>query len=352
MLKDKKLEYENEWNDNKENFLENEKKKEDEEISTTTADNENKSQAAEVITLLKNIELFIKKKNYHYFNNSSPSNYDKGLLENLMKDDEKSSSENDLEENCSEVFKKYLILTKENLLELERQWDDEIFEDIRNFIILIDNPQEYNYFSTSFVIYKHEDKNEKFNSWLKNENILKKMNLDKCLKNDIPKEKDVFKEILNFDFKCQKTLESHLKNIEEMKESLNNLNKINLAQNKGNFDKITEKTSLMTDKNLFPQALNDKYEGNFINNIEKNHENDTQTIILNESMQKNKKTYSTPIKNSNIIDENKPKFEKNHNLEERIVSRSKNYIYYYFFLIINSKKIRKVHKFQMKTLKK
>ena len=61
-LKDKKLELEKEWLDNKENVTETDKKNEDEEISTTTADNENKSQsAAEVLSVIKNIDLFIKK---------------------------------------------------------------------------------------------------------------------------------------------------------------------------------------------------------------------------------------------------------------------------------------------------
>ena len=321
MLKDKKLEYESEWNENKENIIENEKKHEDEEISTTTADNENKSQAAEVVTLLKNIELFIKKKNYYHVNNP-PTNT--GLLENMMKDDEKATSSDNDANDENEILKHVIILTKEDLLEFEKQWDEEIFEDIRDLIYLIDSYQEYNYFSTSFMIYKHEDKSEKFNNWLRNENdILKKMNIDKNLKTENFKEKDVLKEILNFDTKSQRLLENHLRKIEEMKESLNNLS-LNLINDKENFDIIKENNNLVTtfEKNS-PLILSSKQEDNkqIYDKIPEN----TSKInnFSNESQKFNKPNGSNPIKTINNMEENKTRFEKTQHLEERLVSRSK-----------------------------
>lgn len=307
-LKDKKLELEKEWLDNKENVTETDKKNEDEEISTTTADNENKSQsAAEVLSVIKNIDLFIKK--------SFPKTTAKCSLDRLFNDEEKNSTDKETEGNEREIWKKVIILTKEDLLELEKKFDEEILEEIRNFLLMIDSPQEYNCFATSLIVCKYNEKVEKFDDWLQEENVLNCVNLEKELKNE---KNDVFKEILNFDVKYQRILESHLKKIEEMKESLNNLN-LNLDKERGNFEKFNEKSSLITDNNLedyFPQAPSEKYIDESLMNEEKNDKN-------KEENKNDQRPQSSPLRVANE-EKNKGKIERNSpNFEERIVLRSK-----------------------------
>lgn len=202
--------YESEWIDNKENFADFDKKN-DEEISTTTADNENKSQAAEP-TILKNIELFIKKKE-SYMNFNIPQ--DKPGIEEIFQ----TKDDGLIEEN-----KEYIILTMEELNVLEKKWDEEIFGDLFNFLKFLENPLEYSYFTTTFVIFKNNEKSQKIDDWLqKEENLIKKLGLQNKVAHEKYKERDFFKEILNFDSNYKKILDSHIKQIEKIKENLNKI---------------------------------------------------------------------------------------------------------------------------------
>ena len=228
--------------------------------------------------MIKNIDVFIKKKNYPL----SSSNFQ---LECLFNDDEKNTSES--ENDKFEFLKNPAIFKNDEFLELEKNWDEEIHEEIRKILILVEKKQEYDYFNNDFIVYKKGKNNEKIQKWLKNENVLEMLDLTKTQKN---KENDVFKEILNFDGKYQRVLENHLRKIEEMKESLNNF-----TQEKENLEKLKEKSELKNE-NYGEAALK----------IEKNDEN-------NQNVKKNAVNE----------EKNKSKIEKTPILEERVVLRSK-----------------------------
>ena len=172
---------------------------------------------------------------------------------------------------------------------MEKSWDEEIMEEIKKILILVEKQQEYDHFGNNFVVYKKGKKNEKIQKWLKNENVLKMLDLK--TENQKNKENDVFKEILNFDEKYQRVLENHLRKIEEMKENLNNF-----TQEKENLEELMEKSELK----------NENY-GDVALKIEKNDENKQNFDFL---FKKNE-------------EKNKPKIEKSPILEERVVLRSK-----------------------------
>lgn len=226
--------------------------------------------------MIKNIDVFIKKKNY-------PLPSTNFQLECLFDDDERTKCQTESDDQF-EVFLKKNSLTKEEFWELDKIWEDEIQEDIRKILILVEQQRkiEYEYFNNGVVLYKKGEKYEKIQNWLKNENVLKK--LDLTTKNEKNSENHVFKEIVNLDEKYQRVLENHLKKIEEMKEILNNF-----TQEKENINEKIE--------NYGDSALK----------IEKNDEN-----------KQNVK------KNAVNEEKNRSKIEKTPQiLEERVVLRSK-----------------------------
>lgn len=275
------------------------------------------------MTFLKNIELFIKKRNFIQFNNS-PSNQ---LFENLLKDEDKCFSDDYNE--FDEIIKNCIILTKEDLKDLEKKIDEEMFEDIKNIVVSIDNPLYYNYFTTSFLNYKQENKIEKYDSWLKGENLLKKMDID--LKSYKTNEKDVFKNILNFDVKYQRIMGNHLKKIEKIKENLENIN-LKLITEKENFE-IKEKFYLPT----FEKTIN-CLKNNVNENIKSLENFKTETKLTNNNSKPANNKINV-LKNNNINSE----FEKNLNqnfshFEDRLVSKSFSFLFFSLNFNLENKK--------------
>lgn len=281
------METEKEMIENKENVIENENekvKKEDEEISTTTADNENKSQSAnEVLPVIKNIELFVKKKM-----DCAPQV--KPLIEKLLNEDEAASDNenvNNFRDFKNELLKNVIIMTKNECMEMEKKCDEEIFGEIDHFLNFMKQPQFFDCFSSDCFFYKQRENAKKIQEWLNNENILKSIELEKAEKNDS------FEDLLSLDDKYSKMIEINLKRIEEMKDSLLNLS-LNLRRERENFDGFPESFCME----------------------EKCKENLTG------------KPEPTSQKESDLMQEHTLQTDKIHilNSEERIVSRSNNFI--------------------------
>lgn len=312
----KKTAYDSEWTE-KDNFFDSDKKN-DEEISTTTADNEIKSQTNGEIVPLKNVELFVKRKETNYFHYQS--NNTKSIMDLILNEEEKEIDDFD---------KNYLILNQEELEELQNKWDEEIFYNILNFIRFLQNPLEYSYFTTSFVVYKCDEKAQVIDYWLEKErNIIKKLDIKKNVMLENFKERNFFKELISFDYKSQKIFHQHLKIIEKIQRDLNNINQELQTPLEENYKKLTVINKAENSKvNDHPnqnenEKVNEKVNENEIENEKKNETNNNGTTVTNNK--------STPIKEI----KNKEQQNNDEFFEEKVVYRSKNYFFIFSKKII------------------